>query len=244
MTKAKRTVRDEYGASAAQWDSTFNATALNRIHAASCWRAFRKAIGSGYRTSVAVELGVGTGLFTDRISSEFDELIAVDFSQEMLDALALKLTACGIANVKYLHADAANLLTLPDASVDVVCCFGLLEDIADSKALFTEINRVLRPRGRFAGVASNRSCPWYPIRRIIAGDRWYWNGARLYSATELRAAARSVKLVERNIFGWGVVPSQFPNWRLLAPFELAERILEATPLARFLGGLAFCFEKV
>lgn len=236
-------LRGKYDASAANWDADFSSAALNRIHGDACWRAFRRAIGRDCGTSLAVELGVGTGLFTDRLSSEFSKLIAVDFSQKMLDMLQQKLEARGILNVTYMQADATDLRSVSSGSVDAVFCFGLLENVSDAGSLLREVRRILKPMGRFAGVVSNRSCPWYAIRKLVSGRRWYWEDIRLYSAADLRSAATAAGLRERAIRGWGLVPSQVPNSAWLAPLELAERALEVTPLSRFMGGLAFCFER-
>ncbi|GAB2176172.1 class I SAM-dependent methyltransferase [Dongia sp. agr-C8] len=232
-----------YEQSAHDWDSTFSAQALNRYHVAACWRVFQALFGPERRGDTLVELGVGTGLFTDRLAARFERLIAVDYSEQMLQALREKMAQGGISNVETLCSKAEQLEAIPDADADAVVCFGLLENIQDFTPLFREIARILKPGGLFAGVASNASCPWYALRQKLSGDKWYWKDVHLCTAQELRTAGAAALLREVDIRGWGLIPSQLPNSSLLAPVAAVERVLELSPIRRWMGGLAFRFDK-
>jgi ubiquinone/menaquinone biosynthesis C-methylase UbiE len=48
-----------------------------------------------------------------------------------------------------LHESLIESLPLPDASVDIVISNGVIDLIVDKDAVFSEIDRVLRPGGRF-----------------------------------------------------------------------------------------------
>ncbi len=238
----KTGLQANYEESAADWDQTFAAEHLNAHHVAASWRAFRSAFGEDVGGMTCVELGVGTGLFTDRLAPQFQQLIAVDFSQRMLDMLKEKMTQRGISNIEYLCAPAEALSGIASETVDAAVCFGLLENIKDFGPMFREVRRILKPGGRFAGVASNGACPWYTLRKWLKPNAWYWQDVHLTTEKELREAAAAASLEERALFGWGLIPSQIPNSSLLAPVAAVERILEITPLRRWMGGLAFRFD--
>jgi arsenite methyltransferase len=56
-------------------------------------------------------------------------------------------TAMGLGTVA-LHESLIETLPLPDASVDVVISNGVIDLVPDKEAVFSEIDRVLRPGGR------------------------------------------------------------------------------------------------
>ena len=50
--------------------------------------------------------------------------------------------------LRYIHVDDATTIPLPDASVDLICCFDVVEHIPAIAATCREWRRVLRPGGR------------------------------------------------------------------------------------------------
>jgi ABC-2 type transport system ATP-binding protein len=92
----------------------------------------------------AVELGCGTGLFTPAYASRCSQVIATDISPLML-ARATRAVA-DLPNVSTQVADAAST-GLPAESADVVVAVNLLHIVPDSRAVITEIHRLLRPGG-------------------------------------------------------------------------------------------------
>ena len=74
-------------------------------------------------------------------------LLSTDVAPEMVAAARRRAAELGIENVEFRVED-ASAIDLPDASVDgVLCRFGVML-VPDSGRAFTEIARVLRPRGR------------------------------------------------------------------------------------------------
>lgn len=96
-----------------------------------------------------IDLGAGTGLLTLAAARTAAEVIAVDYSQPMLDRLAHHAGAAGLGRITCLRADLREL-PIEDGVADVAIssyAFHHLDD--DGKALaLSEARRVLRPGGR------------------------------------------------------------------------------------------------
>ena len=94
-----------------------------------------------------LDVGTGTGLLVfgalDRIGPE-GSVVALDISVDCLDELR---TACNDARVSYL-VGSADVLPLPDASVDVVLTRSVLIYVREKAEAAREFLRVLRPGGR------------------------------------------------------------------------------------------------
>lgn len=98
-----------------------------------------------FEPETALDLGCGTGHAALALACRWPKtrVIAVDFAPGMLRELARhdRDSRC-----ERLCADARSL-PLPDGSVDLVFCNLMLPWCEDLDAVFTEIARVLRPRG-------------------------------------------------------------------------------------------------
>lgn len=96
-----------------------------------------------------VDLGAGTGLLSLAIAPRVETVIAVDYSQPMLDRLALKARSSSVHNVAAVAADLRSL-PLPDESATLAVsnyAFHHLSDEAKELAL-GEVRRILEPGGR------------------------------------------------------------------------------------------------
>lgn len=101
------------------------------------WLAERLGVGPGVRV---LDLGAGTGKFTDRLLAMGAETVAVEPVAEMAAALAGRLPAAQVL------AGSAEAIPCADASFDVVVCAQAFHWFATPEAL-AEIRRVLKPRG-------------------------------------------------------------------------------------------------
>lgn len=96
-----------------------------------------------------IDLGAGTGLLTLPLAEHVESVIAVDFSQPMLDRLDEKARRSGATNVTTLAAD-IRCLPLADESATLVVsnyAFHHLTD-SDKELALSEARRVLEPGGR------------------------------------------------------------------------------------------------
>ena len=98
-----------------------------------------------------LDLGCGAGtdlLITAQMVGPSGHVIGVDMTATMLASRARESArAMGLANVE-LQQSLIESLPLADASVDVVISDGAIDLVVDKDAVFSEIDRVLRPGGR------------------------------------------------------------------------------------------------
>jgi len=99
---------------------------------------------------VVLDLGCGAGtdlLVAAQMVGPEGRAIGVDMTPAMLERARESSAAMGLANVE-LHESLIESLPLPDGSVDVVISNGVIDLVPDKDAVFSELDRVLRPGGR------------------------------------------------------------------------------------------------
>ncbi len=89
-----------------------------------------------------LELGCGTGHWTEYFSCQGFRVTAADISEAMLRIAEAKK----IKNAVFLKADAAEL-PYPDQSFPVIASVTMLEFVENAKMVLNEIYRVLKPGG-------------------------------------------------------------------------------------------------
>jgi arsenite methyltransferase len=97
-----------------------------------------------------LDLGCGAGtdlLVAAQMTGRAGHVIGVDMTPMMLQRAWHSAEALALANVE-LHESLIEALPLPDASVDVVISNGVIDLVVDKDAVFSEMDRVLRPGGR------------------------------------------------------------------------------------------------
>jgi SAM-dependent methyltransferase len=100
-----------------------------------------------------LEVGPGPGRTTDLLRELTSRLTAVEVDGALADALAARLTG---TNVEVVYADAADM-PFPDGRFSAAVSFIMLHHVPtveQQDRLLTEVARVLRPGGVFAGVDS------------------------------------------------------------------------------------------
>lgn len=129
----------------------------------------RRAELLGRARGRVLEIGAGTGLNLPHYRSELDELVLTEPDPGMSARLRTRTRRSG-REVTVVEAE-AELLPLPDASVDTVVSTMVLCTVPDPGAALREISRVLRPGGRFLFCehvlsSSDRAARW---QRRLAG---------------------------------------------------------------------------
>ncbi len=96
-----------------------------------------------------VDLGCGTGRLTEYMADDFDQVIGIDVSGEMIRLGREKLE--GIPNITLMEND-GETIPLEDNSVDIVFSYLVFQHIKDREIVaknFEEVSRILKPKGIF-----------------------------------------------------------------------------------------------
>jgi arsenite methyltransferase len=99
---------------------------------------------------VVLDLGCGAGtdlLIAAQMVGPEGRVIGVDMTSAMLERARESAREMGLENVE-LRESLIESLPLADASVDVVISNGVIDLVPDKEAVFSELDRVLRPGGR------------------------------------------------------------------------------------------------
>ena len=100
---------------------------------------------------VVLDLGSGAGFdafLAARRVGKTGRVIGVDMTPEMIAKARVNAKAGKYDNVEFLLGD-IEALPLPDCSVDVAISNCVINLVPDKEKVFQELNRVLRPDGRF-----------------------------------------------------------------------------------------------
>lgn len=132
-----------------------------------------------------LEIGAGVGANFDYIRPGM-RLVAVEPNAAMHPRLLRRARQRGV-DIELLAAP-AELIPVPDDSVDTVICSLVLCTVPDPDAAISEIRRVLRPGGTFRFVEHVAAHPASPRRWIQTALRrpwsWLFEGCQLCRDTE------------------------------------------------------------
>jgi len=180
------------------------------------------------------DLGCGNGAQTLLFAPKANITVGIDVDFASLRSFRASTEHSGLsARTVGVRYD-GEILPLPDASVDVVTCFEVLEHVASEKAVLAELRRVLRPGGRLVISVPNRwwifethgaELPLLPWNRVPffswlpkrIHDRFA--RARIYTSGEIRAllAAQGYEIEDWN---YVTAPMDVLKWR---PLQRAAR---------------------
>lgn len=113
--------------------------------------------------TVVVDIGSGAGLDTLLAARQVGpegRVIAIDMTEAMLAKTRAGAQALGLTNVE-CRLGWAEELPVPNGSVDIVISNGVINLCPDKMAVMREVQRVLRPGGRFqiADIVVRRPVP-------------------------------------------------------------------------------------
>jgi arsenite methyltransferase len=108
------------------------------------------ALGTLERGEVVLDLGSGAGtdsLVAAQMVGPQGDVTGLDMTPEMLAKAQAAAAEMEAANVEFVEGE-VEVLPFGDESFDVVISNGVIDLVPDKDAVFSEINRVLRPGGR------------------------------------------------------------------------------------------------
>jgi len=100
--------------------------------------------------ATVLDLGCGAGtdlLIAAQMVGAEGRVVGIDMTSTMLARARHSAEEMGLGNVE-LHEGLIESVPVADASVDVVISNGVIDLVPDKEAVFSEIDRVLRPGGR------------------------------------------------------------------------------------------------
>ncbi len=119
-------------------------------------------------TDVVLELGCGTGIFSEMIADRVERLIATDLAEEMIELAMEKLGQYG--NVKVQVEDCYDT-SFEDNTFDAVLLVNLIHIVKDPVAVLRESGRVLKNDGRIV-IADYTGYEMPPSSQINLGVRY------------------------------------------------------------------------
>jgi SAM-dependent methyltransferase len=191
--------------------------------------------------SLALEVGVGCGVFVRYLADRAARVHAVDINQAFLDGVA------GIRQVHTLNADATRALAIE--AVDVALCTEVLEHVPRDRSLpmLQSLRAALKPGGylvlttpqRYGTVELVARLFRFPsvlaLARRLYGTAEELGHINLLTAGQLRdqLARAGFEMIEQERFGFYIpLVAEFggrPGWALLSA---AEKLLRPVPVLR------------
>jgi SAM-dependent methyltransferase len=166
--------------------------------------------------------------------------IGLDISSVSIANARRDAAAAGVAaNTYFVQADAENT-KLPDHSIDVAICSGMLHHL-DLSYAFPELRRILAPGGKILCVEALDYNPAIKLYRKLTPDmRTEWEKAHILSLADVRFARRFFDLGE--VRYWHITGILGPHLPVLRPFlDMTDRMLERVPGMRLMAWI-FTFE--
>lgn len=190
-----------------------------------------------------LDVGASTGIIDNILAKSFGVVTGIDIDQVALDYAKTKYKR---TNLKFQLGDAMKL-NFKDNSFDVVICAHVYEHVPNSQKMFSEIHRVLKPRGVCYLAAVNSLWPmephydllflsWLPkklaniyMKIFNKSDRYhetpqnYWQLSKMVTHTKFERFDYTNKIIKQpEVFGYPKI------WKLLSPVSVIATFLSPT----------------
>jgi ubiquinone/menaquinone biosynthesis C-methylase UbiE len=126
-----------------QWSTTYDSVEnkTRDLEKHAC-----ELVVAGHDFARVLELGAGTGKNTEWLASRAEQLLSVDFSEEMQSVAKSKVSA---GNVEFRLADIREPWPFAEFGPDLITCSLILEHVEDLEFVFDQASLTLVPGGRF-----------------------------------------------------------------------------------------------
>lgn len=130
-----------------------------------------------------LDLACGQGYFTREAKKFADTVIGADISKELISK------ACAQTPGTTFYAVPASTLSFAkDGEFDAALCVLALQNIDDIGAVFKEVKRVLKPKGRFVFVLN------HPTFRVLKRSSWGWDDTAMAQYRRVDGYLSSAKI--------------------------------------------------
>ena len=160
-----------------------------------------------------LDVGCGTGWFTQRAASRGARVVALDVSVKLLQRTREK------CDVTLVASDACRL-PFPDGAFDIVISSECIEHTAHPIRAVAEMCRVLKPRGTLVVTVPNRVWHWSATFASVFKLRPYEGLENWVSWWELRRALRGHGMTIVHMRGFHLFPPVLRvTWPMLRPLD-------------------------
>jgi len=144
-------------------------------------------------------------------------------------------------NTYFIQADAENTM-LPNNSIDVIICSGMLHHL-DLSYAFPELRRILRPGGKILAIEALKYNPAIKLYRYLTPQmRTDWEKYHILSLNDMRFAKRFFQV--KNIRYWHIVSILAPYMMFALPIlNWVDSFLVRIPIVRLMAWI-FTFELI
>lgn len=205
---------------------------------------FVQSLGLTQQAKSVLELGCGTGLYTEQIASYCKTLVAVDISETLLNQARTKLPADRVRFVRQ------NLEEIDPSQTgrgfQAVYGCSVLHHL-DLDQTLPQLASLLAPGAELAFSEPNLLNP--QVRLMFSGLEWAkrkWavsDTEMAFYPWELRAAFERHGFEVRALFPFDFMHPAIPA-SLVPPAQAVDHLLERLPLLRFLGGSCFVHARL
>lgn len=139
-----------------------------------------------------LDAGCGDGTHTIRLARRGYPVVALDFSEHILDRARANLAANGLAHMVTFEQGSLLSLPLTDGSFDFVLCWGVLMHIPEVGKAVAELARVVKPNG-FLIISENNMWSLEAVlartaRRVLAACGISSRGGKQFASLKMSAA--------------------------------------------------------
>ena len=191
---------------------------------------------------VVLDYACGLGELAQKASKAGASLtIGIDISPKSIDLAKQASQSADFDNIKFIVADAENT-GLPDNSIDLILCSGMLHHL-DLSYAFYEMRRILKPRGKILAVEALDINPFIKLYRILTPHlRTDFESKHILSIKELKFANRFFEV--SSVKYWHIVGYLGAYMPLLQKvLDFFDKFIEKIPIFNRLAW-QFTFELV
>lgn len=143
------------------WKKIFDDSAVKRTddHSIACWSEYglKKRINNfekifnetkpKNKNSLILDAGCGTGVYSVEILKKGFDVVACDYSENMIALVKKRTSKTKYSQNLYLSVLDANFITFKNNSFEYILCMGVLQHLTNAERVIKEFFRVLKPGG-------------------------------------------------------------------------------------------------